>query len=668
MNRLVGALIVVGLLFTLAPRPAIASEISDQIFLRVFGENSDAGDAFASVLGPQAADSPLREYALGFSMPQPAASGVPSLPVANPDSAMALAGLQPASAALVPASVTLPSIQAASAQPVSLDYYQAPRPAPVVPSVPSASAGDLKPDAAPAGTSGLVSFSPVLGGGEGFDASSDALGQSFGPNSVTVLPSLAVPVRVGPVHFTGRVSGATAQDPSLALRDDAYAAGANFNVQAGKRDVNLDVSSDVEHLTRNDAVPFASTNAGGNATWQVPSGGDAPILVPAFADVTKQTMRAAVAVPVTPRIQFNVQYNNQRLLGASGLGSVDAQAASLRRRADARDSAYAGRAFDLRAPVPLSRQRHSIQYVYADRRHRKLHRKILNVQDRRFGIMPVVLACACAALLFALCAVQLASDSFAASAARPGSLPRRVSPAWAMKVYGILDRVAPAPYVEETLARAALDGGDPAGALRYAVRLPPTPERNELLARVAQRQGEPILALEYFFAAPDIDAVQTRVDAIALRDPIAALELERRLRDRLEGLQTHPDALAEADWRMGLLAIEETWRLRPGGTQRADWNQRALRSFEVAHALAPFSARYGLAAANQAYATGNQAEALRLYSETLEQDPANADAIAGIGLVALQQGRRADAERYLSRARSIDANTPLVRALERGLQ
>ncbi len=328
MNRLVGALIVLGLLFTFAPRPAIASEISDQIFLRVFGENSDGGDAYASVLGREVSESPLREYALGFSMPQRPPAGMPSLPLTNPDGAIALAGLPGASPALAPQAVTLPSIQATPTQPVSLDYYQAPGPAPALASAPSASAADVKSDAAPAGSSGLVSFSPVLGGGQGFDSSTDALGRSFGPNSVTVLPSLAVPVRVGPVRFTGRVSGATAQDPSLALRDNALAAGANFNVQAGKRDVNLDVSSDVEHLTRDDAVPLASSNFGGNATWQVPSGGEAPILVPAFADVTKQTMRAAVAVPVTPRIQFNVQYNNQRLLGASGLGSIDAQAAT----------------------------------------------------------------------------------------------------------------------------------------------------------------------------------------------------------------------------------------------------------------------------------------------------------------------------------------------------
>ncbi|MGR4064993.1 MAG: hypothetical protein ACLQPV_06050 [Vulcanimicrobiaceae bacterium] len=274
-------------------------------------------------------ESPLRQYALGFALPQAPSPTTAWLPVANPDAAIVLGPLQNGPAELAPQSVTLPSIQAAPSAPaVSLDYYQAPGPAPTLPSAPSAAVGIAKPDAAPAGTSGLVSFSPVLGTGQGFDAAADALGQSFGPNSVTVLPSLAVPVRVGPVRFTGRVSSATAQDTSLALRDDAYAAGANFNVQAGKRAVNLDISSDVEHLTRNDAVPLASSAFGGSATWQVPSNGEAPILVPAFADVTKQTMRAAVAVPVTPRIQFNVQYNNQRLLGASGLGDVDAQAAS----------------------------------------------------------------------------------------------------------------------------------------------------------------------------------------------------------------------------------------------------------------------------------------------------------------------------------------------------
>ena len=281
--------------------------------------------------------------------------------------------------------------------------------------------------------------------------------------------------------------------------------------------------------------------------------------------------------------------------------------------------------------------------------------------------MPVVLACACAALILFLAIVQLASDSFAArAAAQPGSVPWRVSPAWALSVYRALDRAAPAPYVKETLARAALESGDPAAALRYATRLPASPERNEILARVAQRRAQPVLALEYFFAAPDIDEVQMHVDAIGARDPAAALDLERRLRDRLAALNTHPDAVAEADWRMGVIASREAERAAPA--VRGAWNLRALQSYELAHSLAPFSSKYGLTAANQAYSNGDDADAGLFYRQTVEQDPGSADAVAGLGLVALRAGRRAQAENYLARARGIDARAQMVRVLERELQ
>ncbi len=236
-----------------------------------------------------------------------------------------------------------------------------------------------------------------------------------------------------------------------------------------------------------------------------------------------------------------------------------------------------------------------------------------------------------------------------------------------MEIYRALDRVAPAPYVEATLARAALDDGDPAAALRYAMRLPPASERNELLARIALRESEPVLALEYFFAAPDIDAVQIRVDEIARHDPAGALELEERLRDRLADLQTHPDAVAEADWRMGVIASRASELARPGA-ERAAWNARALASYELAHSLAPFSSKYGLAAANQAYADGDGADASKFYRQTVEQDPGSADAVAGLGLIALEQGRRADAERYLTRARGIDRASPMAAVLERKLR
>ena len=279
-----------------------------------------------------------------------------------------------------------------------------------------------------------------------------------------------------------------------------------------------------------------------------------------------------------------------------------------------------------------------------------------------------MLVCTCAALLLTLGIVQFASYAFAAGVAAPGALPTRISQAWALSVYRTLDRVAPAPYVEETLATAALQQNDPAQAQAYATRLPGTPERDELLARVASERNEPLLAIEYYFAAPDVDAVGLQVDRLdRAGDPVAALDLERRLRDRLAALTTHPDAEAEADWRMGVLAREASLDVPPGA-KRDGWNRESLQDYELAHALAPFSSKYALAAANQAYSTGDDADAKRLYAQTVQRDPHSADALAGLGLVALRAGNRDEAERFLTSARDVEADAPMVRALERALQ
>ena len=93
---------------------------------------------------------------------------------------------------------------------------------------------------------------------------------------------------------------------------------------------------------------------------------------------------------------------------------------------------------------------------------------------------------------------------FAASAAAPGSLPSRAPLGFGLAVYHALDRVAPAPYVESTLAAYSLSTGRAGEALRYALRLPASPARDELLARVAAAQGDASLALEYDLAAPDV--------------------------------------------------------------------------------------------------------------------------------------------------------------------
>lgn len=274
-----------------------------------------------------------------------------------------------------------------------------------------------------------------------------------------------------------------------------------------------------------------------------------------------------------------------------------------------------------------------------------------------------------AIVLFALlsfAAIQAASDSLYSSAAAPGTLPTRISQRFGLAVYHALDRIAPAGYVESTLAQRALLAGDLDAAQRYALRLPASPVRDELFGQIARARAQPTLALEYFIAAPDADAVAAA--AQAQRNPAQAYELERTLVNRLALLQTHPDALAEASWRLGLLANRTAWIQVPGSAKQRMWLRRALQSFEYAVALSPLSQRYVIAAANQADLLGERARSAELFRRAAEIDPNSADAIAGLGVLAFERGDRAAAALYLQRARAIDAHALMVRALERDLR
>lgn len=271
-------------------------------------------------------------------------------------------------------------------------------------------------------------------------------------------------------------------------------------------------------------------------------------------------------------------------------------------------------------------------------------------------------------MLAALAAVQLASDALNATAAAPATLPRLVPQAFGMAVYRLLDRIAPAEYVEATLAQQAIARGDPDAAQRYAVRLPASPVRDELLAGTALLRGQSTLAAEYFLAAPDPAAVDAAAQRLASQNPAAGYRLETLLRERLARSGTHPDAVAEASWKMGRLANREAWRQVPGSAAQRRWLERADGDFETAAALAPLSERYAVEAANQADLLGDRVRAQRLFAHAADIDPGSADAIAGLGVVAWQNGDRRSAAAYLERARSIDPGALMVRALERDLR
>jgi hypothetical protein len=286
---------------------------------------------------------------------------------------------------------------------------------------------------------------------------------------------------------------------------------------------------------------------------------------------------------------------------------------------------------------------------------------------RRYFVVRTATTVAIAALFVALAIVQLASYALDARAAVPGSLPSRVPLGFGLAVYHALDRVAPAPFVESTLAAQALAAGDFDGAQRYALRLPSSPTRDELLAQTARARGDATLALEYDLAAPDVDAVSQAAFALAASDPEAAYQLELHLKDRLALLTTHPDAVAEAYWNLGEFGNQSAWRKVPQSPAQRAWLQRARGDFESAVALAPLSEKYALSAGNQAALLSDYPRARQLFLQAAEIDPGGADAIAGLGVAAFSSGDLVQARADLARARALDPAAKMVRALERDL-
>lgn len=186
---------------------------------------------------------------------------------------------------------------------------------------------------------------------------------AFAPTQSAVAATITLPVRVGPVRFNGRFAGATQEenaatplaaqnlcgsgDPgSCAAYEPAterrYSAGTSFDVRAGAREVNVDVTSSVEHFSvatqQTAAVPWApDAKSIGSAAQASLSAAEAPVVYyPNAVDVTRRGYGASVAVPVNDRLTATVQYNTQRYLGTTGSVALPGEL-------DARRDAYGGK-------------------------------------------------------------------------------------------------------------------------------------------------------------------------------------------------------------------------------------------------------------------------------------------------------------------------------------
>jgi hypothetical protein len=280
-------------LITLAPS---TPDLGSQLMLRVFGEASDSRSAFSAERGDRASESPLRDLALQISpAAQPASFSAEldatSLPRYAETVAMTGAGISDLADALDSALVRGVRF-APPAQPRD-DVVKLAPPAPVtaayepVPPLPNISPGP-----------GTVAF----------DSSSAA----------AVQPAAFAPAtRVGTVQFQGHAEGSSTDAPGLSLRDNSSAAGANFLVRAGKRDINFNLTTQYEHLFRNDSNSFSAAS-NPTSPWQLPNA-DAPLAIPSYSDLNRMSVGAGVDVPVFRGLTLNLNYGIEHLYGGYGL-------------------------------------------------------------------------------------------------------------------------------------------------------------------------------------------------------------------------------------------------------------------------------------------------------------------------------------------------------------
>jgi len=276
-----------------APGPRL--DLGAQLMLRLFGETSDARASFSAARGDRTSESPLRELALG-----PAARTKPSLaggvtPALEEDrlALSDLAGSELDGTGVAQLDATAPSVRFEPPSPTD-DAAALAAPGPLL-SAPYESAI----------TEPLISPEPGT--------------LAFAPPAVHTADFQTPAMQMGAVRFESNAETPQQQQSAQsALHDLAYNAGANFDLRAGRRSVNLSLSSEYEHLTRDDATTF-SVSPLGSSSWQLPGSGGAPLAIPSYADLNKLSVGAGLSLPVVRGLTLNLNYDAQRLYGGYGL-------------------------------------------------------------------------------------------------------------------------------------------------------------------------------------------------------------------------------------------------------------------------------------------------------------------------------------------------------------
>ncbi len=352
MRRLAGPIATAVLAAALLPCVAFASspavagttafDLPSQLMLRIFGESSDASASLAAAYGDRVSESPLRDLALRT---QPAGSAAtfdresasPTFASARSPRVVAANGDAFDLAQNIRATLLRTDLRFAVTPQYDDTAVSSDNAARV--SAATFTAGEYRPIAPVtlvSPQSGAFSLGGLVHGAPPAVAASSALafGESGVPGSAGSSAAIPTAVHLGPVKFTTRLESASMAAPSVGLNDNAAGAGANLDVRAGRRTLTFGLSSDYERLTRSDASGLTPAALGDTSSWELPGAG-VPLAVPNYADVSKVSLGAGVAVPVVNGLTLNLDYAANRMFGGYGLPGLT--------NLDAIDNSYGGK-------------------------------------------------------------------------------------------------------------------------------------------------------------------------------------------------------------------------------------------------------------------------------------------------------------------------------------
>ena len=259
-------------------------------------------------------------------------------------------------------------------------------------------------------------------------------------------------------------------------------------------------------------------------------------------------------------------------------------------------------------------------------------------------------AAAVAVGAIALAAQLIAFGLYGAIAVAP-SLPRALAGDWPFELAARtgLDRI-PAMRVE--LARGAIVRREPARATALLAPLGDSPDVIDLRGRAALLGGDPAGALRDFAAAGDYIAAQAAIDALGARDPRAALAIVRDFEQRFAAHGAAPEIAAEVEWREGGIAAAAAARYP---AEAAEYERAAVDAFAKALARAPNDEKYLLNYAFAALRIGDAEGARKTYERAAQVVPDSVDAFVGVAVTAATLGECAAARAALVRARAFAA-------------